>query len=55
MPTEANTAAAEKQQPATSPINPADFPDGGTRAWLTVLGAFCSMFITFGWLQSVGM
>lgn len=30
------------------------FPDGGTRAWLTVLGTWCVMASTFGWIQSVG-
>jgi hypothetical protein len=26
-------------------------PDGGLRAWLTVVGAFCGMFVSFGWIS----
>ncbi|KAG5946942.1 hypothetical protein E4U53_006503 [Claviceps sorghi] len=29
-------------------------PDGGTAAWLAVLGAWCTMFCSFGWINSVG-
>ncbi|KAI0076206.1 MFS general substrate transporter [Panus rudis PR-1116 ss-1] len=46
----------------TSPINSCsvssqpddDFPDGGWRAWLTVIGAFLALFCTFGQLTSFG-
>jgi len=31
-----------------------DAPDGGSRAWLSVLGAFCTSFCSFGWLNSIG-
>jgi hypothetical protein len=27
-------------------------PDGGTAAWLVVLGAWCTSFCSFGWLNS---
>ncbi|KAI0738828.1 MFS general substrate transporter [Daedaleopsis nitida] len=30
------------------------FPDGGARAWLTVLGAFLALFCSFGQLNSFG-
>ncbi|KPI37057.1 Riboflavin transporter MCH5 [Cyphellophora attinorum] len=53
------TAEAVPATTTTTPngiaIDPASFPDGGTRAWLTVLGCFCTMTITFGWIQSVGV
>jgi hypothetical protein len=26
-------------------------PDGGLRAWFTVVGAFCGMFVSFGWIS----
>jgi hypothetical protein len=29
-------------------------PDGGTVAWLVVLGAWCTSFCSFGWLNSMG-
>ncbi|KAJ5917668.1 MFS general substrate transporter [Penicillium verhagenii] len=31
-----------------------DAPDGGLTAWLAVLGAWCALFCTFGWINSVG-
>ncbi|KAJ5658503.1 monocarboxylate transporter [Penicillium longicatenatum] len=30
-------------------------PDGGAKAWLVVLGAWCALFCTFGWINSVGI
>ncbi|KAL0940058.1 monocarboxylate permease-like protein [Colletotrichum truncatum] len=42
--------------PAASPgMNPADFPDGGTDAWLTVFGGWCALFCTFGLINCVGV
>ncbi|UNI19036.1 hypothetical protein JDV02_005256 [Purpureocillium takamizusanense] len=29
--------------------------DGGTRAWLVVLGAWCVSFCSYGWINSVGI
>lgn len=29
-----------------------DAPDGGTAAWLVVLGAWCTSFCSFGWINS---
>jgi len=34
----------------TSP-NSDDFPDGGFQAWLVVLGGFCAVFCSFGWIN----
>ncbi|KIM99327.1 hypothetical protein OIDMADRAFT_127322 [Oidiodendron maius Zn] len=31
-----------------------DAPDGGSTAWLCVLGAWCTMFCSFGWINSIG-
>lgn len=31
-----------------------DFPEGGTRAWLVVVGAWCAMFSSMGLLNTVG-
>lgn len=30
-----------------------DAPDGGAVAWLVVLGAWCTSFCSFGWLNSM--
>lgn len=30
------------------------FPEGGTRAWMAVLGAFCVSFSTFGYMNAFG-
>ncbi|KAH6891039.1 major facilitator superfamily domain-containing protein [Thelonectria olida] len=36
-------------------LAPADFPDGGTEAWLVVLGGWCALFCTFGLVNCVGV
>ena len=44
-------------KPATAPggINPADFPDGGLEACLVVLGGWCALFVSFGWINCIGV
>lgn len=32
-----------------SPKPNTEFPDGGLKAWLAVLGAFFGLFVSFGW------
>ncbi len=63
--TAAKEAAQEKQSdseieqgneekpeaPAPSPWDPRSNPDGGTKAWLCVLGGFCTLFCSFGWIN----
>lgn len=34
--------------------SPPSFPEGGTKAWSVVLGCFCIMFYTFGYLNAFG-
>ncbi|KAK9468202.1 major facilitator superfamily domain-containing protein [Lipomyces arxii] len=36
-------------------LTPHQFPEGGTKAWLCVLGAFCSQFCAFGWTNTCGV
>lgn len=36
-------------------INPADFPDGGRDAWLAVMGGWCCLFVSFGWINCIGV
>jgi len=48
--------AAGPQQPAqTGGFDPADFPDGGLRAWLVVFGGWCGLFCTFGLINCIGV
>lgn len=42
---------AEKAIQQKLPDN--DAPDGGAAAWLVVLGAWCTSFCSFGWLNSM--
>lgn len=32
--------------------NDNDIPDGGTAAWLVILGAWCASFCAYGWINS---
>jgi hypothetical protein len=43
------TQSAEGPAPNSPP--PDAPPDGGLRAWSTVVGAFCGMFVSFGWIS----
>lgn len=44
-------ADMEKKSATPSPMDPASFPDGGLDAWLVVLGGFCCLFCSFGWIN----
>lgn len=41
--------------PVAGGTNPADFPDGGLEAWLVVLGSWCALFSSFGWINCIGI
>jgi MFS family permease len=36
-------------------IDPSEFPDGGIKAWTVVLGSFCCLFVSFGWINCIGV
>jgi MFS family permease len=40
---------------APSAFDPSSFPDGGKDAWLCVLGGFCVLFCSFGWINCIGV
>ena len=40
---------------AMNPFHPSQFPDGGKDAWLCLLGGFCCLFCSFGWLNCLGV
>lgn len=42
-------------QPVAGGINPADFPDGGLEANLVLLGGWCCLFCSFGWINCIGI
>lgn len=46
--TPADSEAAIEEQ------SPADFPDGGWKAWSVVVGSFCGLFVHFGFVNAVG-
>ncbi|MCJ1262325.1 hypothetical protein MMC22_002195 [Lobaria immixta] len=44
------------EKPAVNPsMDPKAFPDGGSAAWLTVAGASACLFVSFGWINCVGV
>lgn len=47
--------SAEKQGEKKTPSSSTPFPDGGREAWLVVLGAWCCMFASFGWITCIGV
>lgn len=45
-----------EEKPPVNPWMDADsFPDGGATAWLTVAGASACLFVSFGWINCVGV
>lgn len=46
---------SEKSEAVTpapaGPPGPGPPPDGGVEAWMSVLGAFCGLFVSFGWIN----
>ncbi|PSR85698.1 riboflavin transporter MCH5 [Coniella lustricola] len=53
-------AAAGSEAAAAGPLpgfgwHPSDFPDGGFEAWSVVLGGWCGLFCTFGFISCVGV
>ncbi|KAL4965982.1 putative MFS monocarboxylate transporter [Aspergillus stella-maris] len=44
------------ESPDKKPINDAsNFPDGGAKAWLNVVGGWCIFFSMFGWANAFGV
>ncbi|KAJ5088766.1 MFS transporter asaE [Penicillium angulare] len=41
--------------PPAGPPAPGPPPDGGFPAWMTVLGGFCGLFVSFGWINCIGV
>ena len=54
------TASVEKDLENGAPQKPlaheaGAFPDGGLKAWTTVLGSFFCLFVSFGWINCIGV
>ena len=56
-PSDAGSADVEKAtKPSPNPwMDPKSFPEGGAKAWLTVAGASACLFVSFGWVNCVGI
>ncbi|KAL4903513.1 hypothetical protein BDW74DRAFT_179929 [Aspergillus multicolor] len=55
--TKGNNVEKASPVPETNPNNPNpdEFPDGGLKAWLVVLGAWCCLFCSYGWVNTIGL
>lgn len=38
-----------------SMMDPNSFPEGGSEAWLTVAGSSACLFVSFGWVNCIGV
>lgn len=48
--------AENVEKPAANPwMDPKSFPDGGAKAWFTVAGSSACLFVSFGWINCVGV
>ena len=48
--------AEKSEKPAPNAwMDPKAFPEGGAKAWLTVAGASACLFVSFGWVNCVGI
>ncbi|KZM19640.1 uncharacterized protein EKO05_0004235 [Ascochyta rabiei] len=59
-PLELDEKPSEIQRPLppaepVNPFHPSQFPDGGKDAWLCLLGGFCCLFCSFGWINCLGV
>lgn len=57
---DASDSGLEDSEKAAKPppnawMDPKSFPDGGTQAWLTVAGSSACLFVSFGWVNCVGV
>ena len=43
------TETAKEEPPG--PHHPSSFPDGGFDAWFCVVGGFCTIFASLGWIN----
>jgi hypothetical protein len=46
---------AAELKPANAWADPSSFPDGGAKAWLTVAAASACFFVSWGWINCIGV
>lgn len=51
---EKNNAGAVLEY-SSKPYDLLDLPEGGTKAYLAIVGAFTGMFVSFGWVNCVAL
>lgn len=49
------STAGQQDSVPVNPMHPSQFPDGGMKAYFCLLGSFCAMFCSFGWLNCLGV
>ena len=47
--------AGEEKPAPVNPMHPSQFPDGGAKAWSVLFGAWCCLFVSFGWINCIGV
>ena len=52
---ESEDAEKAEKPPPNAWMDPKSFPEGGAKAWLTVAGASACLFVSFGWVNCVGI
>ncbi|KAK2806229.1 hypothetical protein FQN50_005954 [Emmonsiellopsis sp. PD_5] len=50
-----NGTAPSPRPSEVNPWDPSRYPDGGFKAWMSVVGAFCCVFCSFGWINCIGV
>ncbi|KAJ4413177.1 hypothetical protein N0V91_000151 [Didymella pomorum] len=58
VPVDEKPTETQPTAPIDAPVNPfhpSQFPDGGKDAWLCLLGGFCCLFCSFGWINCLGV
>ncbi|KAJ5125307.1 MFS transporter asaE [Penicillium atrosanguineum] len=53
--TETYDTTLDSEKANAVPPRPGPPPDGGPKAWLVVLGGFCGLFVSFGWINCIGV
>lgn len=50
-----NTIDDSSSSPKDEQAPEDEVPEGGTKAWLSLIGASCAMFVSFGWVNCIAL